>query len=297
MLGLAGVGYLGYSFRPANEQLTSAAVPALVAVSGFASAVTHDGCGEGNGVAFTVTTLRVNEALEGKIGRMNVCKSNDTEWLSGEIDWGDGTASAIEPGDFKGKDEGALLATKHTYTKRGAFPVFARIRARCFDHGQSDAPGVHSGANYAGAEGPMQFEPATFAEYAVDADHTGKPDIYDPADAIYTAAAMLCANGAASGTPAGIKQAIFTYNHSAAYVTDVLAWAARYTTPAAGHGGRVRPAAGRQALPLGRHRPGRLRLLRPGLRRLRRRRHPHRAHHLRLAPGRTADPAARHSAW
>ena len=38
------------------------------------------------------------------------------------------------------------------------------------DHGQSDAPGVHSGANFAGAEGPMQFEPATFAQYAVDAD-------------------------------------------------------------------------------------------------------------------------------
>ena len=31
------------------------------------------------------------------------------------------------------------------------------------DNGQSDAPGVHSGANFAGAEGPMQFEPATFA--------------------------------------------------------------------------------------------------------------------------------------
>ena len=40
------------------------------------------------------------------------------------------------------------------------------------DHGQSDAPGVHSGANYAGAEGPMQFEPATFAQYAVNADPT-----------------------------------------------------------------------------------------------------------------------------
>jgi hypothetical protein len=31
------------------------------------------------------------------------------------------------------------------------------------DHGRSDAPGVHSGANFAGAEGPMQFRPATFA--------------------------------------------------------------------------------------------------------------------------------------
>jgi cell wall-associated NlpC family hydrolase len=100
------------------------------------------------------------------------------------------------------------------------------------DHGQSDAPGVHSGANYAGAEGPMQFEPATFAQYAVDGDHDGKFNVYDPADAIYTAAAMLCASGAASGTPAGIRQAIFAYNHSGTYVTDVLAWAARYTLPA-----------------------------------------------------------------
>ena len=100
------------------------------------------------------------------------------------------------------------------------------------DNGQSDAPGVHSGANFAGAEGPMQFEPATFAEYAVDADPAVPLSVYDPADAIYTAAAMLCANGAASGTPAGISQAVFAYNHSQAYVASVLAWAARYTTPA-----------------------------------------------------------------
>ena len=100
------------------------------------------------------------------------------------------------------------------------------------DHGKSHAPGVHSGANYAGAEGPMQFESATFAQYAVDGDHDGRLGVYDPADAIYTAAAMLCANGAASGTPAGIRQAIFAYNHSGAYVTDVLSWAGRYTLPA-----------------------------------------------------------------
>ena len=98
-------------------------------------------------------------------------------------------------------------------------------------HGQSTAPGVHSGANYAGAEGPMQFEPATFAQYAVDGDHDGQLSPYDPADAIYTAAAMLCANGAASGTAAGIRQAIFAYNHSQTYISDVLGWAARYTIP------------------------------------------------------------------
>jgi cell wall-associated NlpC family hydrolase len=110
--------------------------------------------------------------------------------------------------------------------------VLAGIGTVESDNGRSDAPGVHSGANYAGAEGPMQFEPATFVQYAVDADHAGQPDVYDPADAIYTAAAMLCANGADSGTPAGIHQAIFAYNHSQSYVTDVLSWAARYTVPA-----------------------------------------------------------------
>ncbi len=100
------------------------------------------------------------------------------------------------------------------------------------DHGRSSAPGVHSGANFAGAEGPMQFEPATFAEYAVGADPDAALSVYDPADAIYAAAAMLCANGAASATPARISRAVFAYNHSQAYVASVLAWAARYTAPA-----------------------------------------------------------------
>jgi peptidoglycan DL-endopeptidase CwlO len=99
------------------------------------------------------------------------------------------------------------------------------------DHGRSAAPGVRSGANFAGAEGPMQFLPATFARIAVDADRGRPLSPYDPEDAIYTAAAMLCADGAAGGTATGIRQAIFAYNHSAAYVSQVLAWAARYTVP------------------------------------------------------------------
>jgi len=97
------------------------------------------------------------------------------------------------------------------------------------DHGRSQAPGVHSGANGAGAEGPMQFLPATFEQYAVDGDHDGRLDVYEPADAIYTAAAMLCANGAAAGTPGGLSESIFAYNHSQAYVAGVFTWAARYT--------------------------------------------------------------------
>ena len=89
--------------------------------------------------------------------------------------------------------------------------VLAGIGTVESDNGQSDLPGVHSGANFAGAEGPMQFEPATFAEFAVDADSGAKVTPYNPADAIYTAAAMLCASGASSGRPAGLQRAIFAY--------------------------------------------------------------------------------------
>ena len=102
--------------------------------------------------------------------------------------------------------------------------VLAGIGTVESDNGQSDLPGVHSGANFAGAEGPMQFEPATFAEYAVGPDRPLSP--YDPADAIYTAAAMLCASGAV-GT--GLENAVFAYNHAGWYVSEVMSWASKYT--------------------------------------------------------------------
>jgi cell wall-associated NlpC family hydrolase len=98
------------------------------------------------------------------------------------------------------------------------------------DHGQSTAPGVHSGANFAGAEGPMQFEPGTFSLYAAGPDLPLSP--YDPADAIYTAANMMCDNGARGGSTQGIQRAIFAYNHATWYVNEVLAWATKYATSA-----------------------------------------------------------------
>jgi cell wall-associated NlpC family hydrolase len=103
------------------------------------------------------------------------------------------------------------------------------------DHGRSDLPGVHSGSNSAGAEGPMQFEPATFGQFAVDADPGQPLSPYDPADAIYTAAAMLCAKGAHGGSPAGLQNAVFAYNHAQWYVSEVMAWAARYATQGGSH--------------------------------------------------------------
>jgi cell wall-associated NlpC family hydrolase len=109
--------------------------------------------------------------------------------------------------------------------------VLAGIGKAETDHGRSPLPGTHSGHNSAGAEGPMQFLPATFARFAVNADPSQPLTPYDPADAIYTAARMLCANGARGGTSNGIEQAIFAYNHASWYVTDVLSWATRYAAP------------------------------------------------------------------
>lgn len=87
--------------------------------------------------------------------------------------------------------------------------------------------GRDTSTSYAGAMGPMQFMPATFQAYAVDGDHNGTADITDPADAIYTAAHYLCANGAGTG-PNALANAIFLYNHADWYVAMVLALAKLY---------------------------------------------------------------------
>jgi membrane-bound lytic murein transglycosylase B len=81
--------------------------------------------------------------------------------------------------------------------------------------------GSNKATSYAGAQGPMQFMPATFAAYAVDGDRDGDKDILDPADAIFSAAHYLCANGAGHGAN-GLHNAIWHYNHAEWYVALVL---------------------------------------------------------------------------
>ena len=129
-----------------------------------------------------------------------------------------------------------------------SWEVIAGIGTMESDNGRSTARGVHYSKNRKGAEGPMQFEPATFAEYAVRADRSRKPSPYDPEDAIFSAARMLCSDG--GGSARGLKGAIFAYNHARWYVRDVLAIAARYTAAAAmerRHTSHPRPAHWRRA--------------------------------------------------
>src|SRR5437016_4713279 len=123
--------------------------------------------------------------------------------------------------------------------------VLAAIGKVECDHGRSQAAGCNPPGtmNAAGATGPMQFLGSTWRGgtppmtvpplgppaarrdgYATDGDGDGIADVWSPADAIAGAARLLRANGA----PADYGAAIFAYNHSRAYVAEVLAQAAKY---------------------------------------------------------------------
>jgi Transglycosylase SLT domain len=70
----------------------------------------------------------------------------------------------------------------------------------------------------AGAEGWMQFLPSTWAQYGVDANGDGLEDPYNPADAIFAAARYL----RAAGGDTNVRAAVYSYNHSQAYVDSVM---------------------------------------------------------------------------
>jgi hypothetical protein len=80
--------------------------------------------------------------------------------------------------------------------------------------------GTTVGRSRAGAQGPMQFLPKTWAAYGADGDGDGTTDIHNSVDAVYGAARLLCANGGAD--PDRLRSALWNYNHSSDYVGDVL---------------------------------------------------------------------------
>jgi membrane-bound lytic murein transglycosylase B len=75
------------------------------------------------------------------------------------------------------------------------------------------------GLSSAGADGPMQFMPATWARY-------GRGDVHDPRAAIEGAARYLTVNGA----PRDMPGALFHYNPSIEYVRAVTAYATQMRT-------------------------------------------------------------------
>jgi soluble lytic murein transglycosylase-like protein len=102
------------------------------------------------------------------------------------------------------------------------------------------------GLSSAGAHGPMQFMPSTFAEY-------GGGDILSPHDSIMAAGRYLAANGFAQDP----DHALFRYNHSDLYVRAVKDYAAVLATDPSAFAGFYRwdvyyyTTAGDVLLPIG----------------------------------------------
>jgi membrane-bound lytic murein transglycosylase B len=117
----------------------------------------------------------------------------------------------------------SLYQTAASYCSGLSWTILAAIGQVESGHGRNDGP------SYAGAMGPMQFEPSTFEAYGIDGDSDGVKNIDDPADAIYSAANYLCANGAGHGGTA-LYNAIWHYNHADWYVNMVETLAGLYAT-------------------------------------------------------------------
>jgi hypothetical protein len=84
--------------------------------------------------------------------------------------------------------------------------------------------GTNLNFSSAGAEGWMQFMPATWRMWGIDANGDGRADPYNPVDAICSAARYL----QASGGDTNLRQAVFAYNHANWYVDEVLTLASEY---------------------------------------------------------------------
>jgi cell wall-associated NlpC family hydrolase len=151
-----------------------------------------------------------------------------------------------QPGVAQAAQDGIPATYLRLYQQMGQryelpWTLLAAIGQVESDHGRDPGSGVRSGANRAGAAGPMQIgiggkagntwgstprHPADqhTGGVGIDGDGDGWADVHDPADAIAGAARFLLAHGA----PRDTTRAVFAYNHDSAYVHHVLAQAARY---------------------------------------------------------------------
>jgi membrane-bound lytic murein transglycosylase B len=79
-----------------------------------------------------------------------------------------------------------------------------------------------------GAFGLPQFLPSSYLRFGVDGNGDGRVSLYDPADAIASAANYLARHGWRPGIAhTQQRQVIWTYNHSDPYIDTVLTIAAQ----------------------------------------------------------------------
>ncbi|MCX4096027.1 lytic transglycosylase domain-containing protein [Nocardia sp. alder85J] len=93
---------------------------------------------------------------------------------------------------------------------------------------ETDGGELDGMAGYARAVGPMQFLPSTYRKFAADGKGDGTSDPQNIFDASLTAGKYLCDGGLDMNDPAQQSRAIMRYNHSMAYVANVMAWETAY---------------------------------------------------------------------
>jgi hypothetical protein len=191
-LGLTGVDLL-------VNQATSARLGLVRQVAGLISAP---------GLSLSALTRQVSKIL-GPSGNIEVLRSQPQ-------------ATTVPAGTVPTNYIQLFQASAAQYCPGLSWTVLAAI-------GQIEsADGQNMGPSSAGALGPMQFMPATWATWGIDAfGQTGPPNVMNPYDAVPAAARLLCADGAAAGG-ASLYHAIFDYNHADWYVNEVLSLAAKY---------------------------------------------------------------------
>jgi membrane-bound lytic murein transglycosylase B len=113
----------------------------------------------------------------------------------------------------RARPAGRLLAHYREARRRFRVPVHVLAAVNFVE----SAFGRLRNTSTAGAQGPMQFIPSTWAAYGMGGN------IRDPRDAIIGAANYLHASGA----PADLRGALYAYNPSDHYVNAVLAYANR----------------------------------------------------------------------
>lgn len=81
---------------------------------------------------------------------------------------------------------------------------------------------------YDRAVGPMQFIPSTWRRFAADGNGDAVEDPFNLYDATLAAARYLCHSRSGLHADEGLRAAYFSYNHSLAYVANVLGYARLY---------------------------------------------------------------------
>lgn len=112
--------------------------------------------------------------------------------------------------------------------------ILAAIGKAESDHGRDPGSGVRTGANWAGAAGPMQIgvggaAGTSWQRRGIDGNHDGRKDVHDPADAIPTAARILIED---KGYRSDARTAVRRYNGAGpaaeVYADKVMNLAHRY---------------------------------------------------------------------